>query len=79
MSEAEQTERKKIGRIKLSDSQELIASLVDDERLDLRIWTDTDRYKGPTRRGVRFFLLDGICEKVFEVLKASDDEFQEMG
>jgi len=28
----EQSEKKEIGRIKLSDTQELIASLVDDEK-----------------------------------------------
>lgn len=43
------------------------------------MWMDTDGHKGPRKRGLRSFLLDGICEKVFEVPKALDDEFEEMG
>jgi len=33
MRKAEQTEQKEIGRIKLSDNQDLIASIVDNEKL----------------------------------------------
>ncbi len=46
MSEAEQTERKEIGRIKLSETQELVASLIDNEKLDLRIFVKSDGYTG---------------------------------
>ena len=41
-----QTEQKEIGRIKLSNTRELVASLVDGEKLDLRIWVDSNSYKG---------------------------------
>jgi len=34
---AKQTEQKKIGRIKLTDTRELVASLMDNEKLDLRV------------------------------------------
>ena len=44
-----QSEKKEIGRIKLSDSQELVVSIVDDEKLDLRIFLTTDSYEGPTK------------------------------
>lgn len=43
-----QTEQKEIGRIKLSDTQELVASLVDNEKQNLRVWLDTEKYQGPT-------------------------------
>ena len=79
MNKAKQTEQKEIGRIRLSDNQDLVASLVDNEKLDLRVWMDTDGYKDPTKRGVRFYLFDGIWEKVFEILKVFNDEFEEMG
>jgi len=45
MSEAEQTERKEIGRIKLSDNQDLIASVVDDKKFKLSIADKTDNKK----------------------------------
>ena len=34
MRKAEQTEQKEIGRIKLSDNQDPVASIVDDEKVD---------------------------------------------
>lgn len=63
-----------MGRIRLSDNQDIVASLVDNEKLDLRVWMDTDGYKGPIERGVRVYLFVGIWEKAFEVLKAFNDE-----
>ncbi len=53
-----QTEQKEIGRIKLSETQDLVASIVDDEKLDLRIFVKSDSYTGATKRGVRFYLFD---------------------
>lgn len=41
-----QTEQKEIGRIKLSDNQKLVASLRDNEKLDLRIWIDEEERDG---------------------------------
>jgi len=35
-----QGEQKEIGRIKLTDTRELVASLVDNEKLDLRVRVD---------------------------------------
>jgi len=35
-----QGEQKETGRIKLTDTRELVASLVDNERLDLRVRVD---------------------------------------
>ncbi|TKJ44880.1 hypothetical protein CEE35_06325 [Candidatus Aerophobetes bacterium Ae_b3b] len=42
-----QTEQKEIERIKLGDTQDLVVSIVDDEKVDLRIFLNTDSYKGP--------------------------------
>ena len=41
-----QTGQKEIGRIKLSNTRELVASIVDGEKLDVRVWVDSDSYKG---------------------------------
>jgi len=45
-----QTEQKEIGRIELSNTRELVASIVDDEKLDLRVWVDSNNYKGWTKQ-----------------------------
>ena len=58
MSKINQTEQEEIGRIKLSDAQDLVASLVDNEKLDLRIFVKTDNYTGATKKGFRFYLFD---------------------
>ncbi len=57
MNKTKQTEQKEMGRIKLGDTQDLIVSIVDNERLDIRTWLNTESYKGPTKRGVRFLSL----------------------
>ena len=72
-------ERKEIGRVTLSEGEDLILTLVDSEKLDIRIWMDTERYKGPTKRGVRFYLYDGIWERVFELFKTFNQEFEKLG
>ena len=61
--------QKEIGRIKLTDNQELVATLVDNEKLDLRIWIDTEKYKGPTKRGLRFYLFDGNWEEFMDLVQ----------
>ena len=50
MSKINQTEQKEIGRIRLSDNQNIVVSLVDNEKLYLWIRMDTDGYKGPTKK-----------------------------
>lgn len=40
---------KEIGRIKLTHTRELVASLVDNEKLDLGVWVESDSYKGWTK------------------------------
>jgi len=53
-----QAEQKEIGRIKLSNTRHLVASIVDGEKLDLRVWVDSSNYKGWTKQGLRFYLFD---------------------
>ena len=71
-------EKKEIGRVSLSEGEDLILTLVDEEKLDLRVWMDTERYKGPTKRGVRFYVYDEIWPKVFELFKTFNDEFEKL-
>ena len=50
MRKVKQTEQKEIGRIKLTDTREVVASLVDSEKLDLRVWVDSDIIRsGPSK------------------------------
>ena len=44
MRKAKQTEQKEIGRVKLSDTQELVASIVDNEKLQCFTVLATQRF-----------------------------------
>jgi len=70
--------QREIARIRLSDNQELVITIVGDEKLDLRIWVETDRYSGPTKRGVRFYLFDGIWEEFKKLVEKVDKEVKEL-
>lgn len=72
-------DQKEIGRIKLSESQDLVASIVDKEKLDLRIFINTEKYKGPTKRGVRFYLFDDNWEEFKKLIPKVDKVYQEIG
>lgn len=79
MSEAEQTERKEIGRIKLSETQELVASLIDNEKLDVRIFVKSDSYTGATKRGFRFYLFDNNWIEFKKLIDKVDKAYNEIG
>lgn len=42
MGRAKEANQKEIGRIKLTGRTDLVASIVNDEHLDLRIWVYSD-------------------------------------
>jgi len=69
---------KEIGRVKLTDNQELVVSLVDGERLDIRIWISGSRYSGPTKRGVRFYLFDERWDGFWELMKKVNESYREI-
>jgi len=74
----EQNNQKEIGRVALSESQDLVISMVDNEKLDIRVWLKTETYTGPTKRGVRFFIFDGIWEEFKKVVKKVDKVYKEL-
>jgi len=73
-----QVKQKEVGRIKLSDNEDLVASLVDAEKLDLRIWIETDKYRGPTKRGLRFYLFDDNWNEFKKLIAKTDKAFEEI-
>ena len=73
---AKQREQKEIGRIKLSDTQDLVVSIVDNEKLDIRTWVDMDSYKGFTKRGIRLYLFDDNWKKFKEIMQRVDKEYE---
>jgi len=79
MSKINQTEQKEIGRIKLSDSQDLVASLIDNEKLDIRIFVKTDNYTGATKKGFRFYLLDNNWTEFKNLIDKIDKAYNELG
>ncbi len=70
--------QKEISRIRLNDTSDLVATLVGEEKLDLRVFVSTDNYKGPTKRGVRFYLFDGIWPEFKKLVEKVDKEVKEL-
>ncbi len=79
MNKTNQTEQEEIGRIKLSDTQDLVASLVDNEKLDLRIFVKSDSYTGATKRGFRFYLFDNNWIEFKELINKVDKVYNKIG
>lgn len=73
-----QNNQKEIARIKLSDSQDLVATVIDNEKLDLRVYVKTDNYSGPTKRGVRFYLFDGVWNEFKRLVEKVDKEVEKL-
>jgi len=71
-------EYKEIGKVTLKEEENLVATLVDKEKLDLRVWMDTEKYKGPTKRGVRFYLFDGIWDEFRKLIEKVDKEVEKL-
>ena len=79
MSKINQTDQKEIGRIRLSDTQDLVASLIDNQNLDLRIFVKSDSYTGATKRGFRFYLFDDNWIEFKKLIDEIDKAYNEMG
>lgn len=73
-NKAEQTE---VGKIKLSDNQKLVDSLVDSEKLDLWVFVKTDSYMGAntgaTKRSFRFCFFDDSWDKRLRAVGEIDE------
>jgi len=72
------TEQKEIGKIKLSDNEELVATLINCEKLDLRIWMHTEKYNGPTKKGIRFYLFDNNWEEFKKLIDKINKIYQKL-
>jgi len=70
--------QKKIAKIKLNDTSDLVATIVGNEKLDLRVFVNTDSYKGPTKRGLRFYLFDGIWDEFEKLIDKVDKEVKDL-
>ncbi len=79
MSKINQTEQKEIGRIRLSDNQDLVASLIDNEKIDIRIFVKTDNYTGATKKGFRFYLFDNKWTEFKKLIDKIDKSYNEIG
>jgi hypothetical protein len=75
---AKQTEQKELGRINLSDDQDLVATLVNSEKLDLRVFMKTEKYQGPTKRGVRFYLFDDNWPEFKKLVQKIDKAYDNL-
>lgn len=73
-----QVDQKEIGRIKLSEHHDLIASIVNNEKLDLRIWVNDKDFEGYTRKGIRFYFFDGIWDEFKKLIDKVDKVYEEI-
>jgi len=69
---------KKIARIKLSETQKIVATLVDNEKLDIGIWLNTPKYAGFTTRGLRFYLFDRIWGEFKKLVEKVDNQVKKL-
>ncbi len=76
---ANQTEQKEVGRLKLSDAQDLVASIIENEKLDLRIFVKSDNYTGATKRGFRFYIFDNNWTEFKKLIDKIDKAYNEIG
>lgn len=47
-----------IGRFSINETRKIVFSIVDDEKLDIRVWVDSENYTGWTKQGIRFALFE---------------------
>jgi len=66
------------GAIEVFDTKELVPSLVDNDRVDIRVWLKGDDYEGPTRKRVRFYLFDRVWKEFKKLMSKVDREYQEI-
>ena len=69
---AEAKNQKEVGRIPVTDYQTLVISLVNNSKLDIRIWIKGSVYEGPTKRGIRFNLYDENWDRFKEIMAKVD-------
>jgi len=70
--------QKEVARVKLNDTSDLVAAIINNEKLDLRIYVNTNSYSGPTKRGVKFYLFDGIWPQFKKLIEKVDKEVKEL-
>ena len=78
MRKIKQTKQKEIGRIELSNTRELVASLVNSEKIDLRVSVDSKSYTGWTRNGLRFYLFDDNWTEFRKLIDKVDKIYEEI-
>lgn len=77
MNKTNQTEQKEVGSIRLSHTQDLVVSLIDNEKLDLMIFVKTDNYTGATKEGFRSYLFDNNWTEFEKLIDKIDEAHSE--
>lgn len=70
--------QKEVARVRLNDHSDLVATIVDNQKLDLRVFINTDSYQDPTKGGLRFYLFDGIWEEFKKLIDKVDKEVKDL-
>jgi len=67
-----------IGSINLTEEASLRVSIVNDEYLNIRIWVESERYTGPTKKGIYFSLSDDTWVQFKELMEKVDKKHEEL-
>lgn len=67
-----------IGSIKVSDTMTLQVRLIDKEYVDIRMWVETEKYTGPTKKGIRLYLFDDIWTRFKKLMEKVDKEYEKL-
>ena len=67
-----------MGKIRLFDKQDLVTHIIDNERLDFRIFVKSDSYRGTTKRGFRFCLFDDNWAEFKRLIDKIDKAYQDI-
>lgn len=57
-----------IATIKIGDNADLVIKIINEDFIDIRKYVKSEKYSGPTKQGVRFFLYDDIFSKFMSAM-----------
>ena len=77
-NQAREFKGEEVGSINLTESTSLRVKIVDDEYLDIRIWVDSERYTGPTKKGIYFSLSDGTWIQFKKLMERVNKKHEEL-
>lgn len=61
-----------------TETTSLKVSIVNDKTVDIRVWIETPKYSGPTKKGIRLSLLNDTWLEFKELMARVDKKRKEL-